>query len=118
MPQRRSPLLAFLLALALVAYPVTMPLAMAYEAPAPHAMASGAMHHAGTHDPARHHHAISTCCAGVCGSCPVVAVTAGVSPRIGTGPQVVTGIRDLPAPFERSALTRLPYAIGPPASLA
>jgi len=120
MPQRRSPLLAFLLAVALVAYPVTMPLAMAHDAGAPMAhgaMAHGRMQHAGAHDPASHHHAISTCCAGVCGSCPVVAITAGVSPRIQTSERVVTRLRDLPVPFERSAPVRLPYAIGPPSHL-
>lgn len=118
MPTRRAPLLACLLALALVAYPATMPFAMASEMPAP--MPAG-MHggadcgHAG--QPASHHHALSSCCAGVCGSCPVLALTAGISPRIRATAPVVAVPLDTPAFLAQFSLRRLPYSIGPPASL-
>ena len=120
MPARRSPLLAFLLALALVAYPATMPVAMASETPTsmPAGMRGGAdCGH--RHGPAghQHHHALSTCCAGVCGSCPVLAINAGLAPRIRTTARVVTVQLDAPAVLQHSALVHLPYAIGPPVSL-
>jgi hypothetical protein len=114
MPTRRSPVLALVLALALVAYPVTMPAVMAGEmvAAGHSGVGHGAMHH-----PSTHHHAIATCCAGVCGSCPVLAVTAGVSPRIRATTRVIAVHNDTPASPAQSDLRRLPYSIGPPASL-
>ena len=121
MTHRRAPLLALVLSLALVAYPATMPIAMAGDTPAPMPTSmrmdgkAAATH---THQPAHHHHALSTCCAGVCGSCPVVSVAAGVPPRIRASNRVVLFQNDLPASPEQSAVRRLPYSIGPPASRA
>ena len=121
MTHRRAPLLSFVLSLALVAYPATMPIAMAGETPVSMPMSmrmdgKGACTH--THQPAHHHHAISTCCAGVCGSCPVISVSAGVSPRIRASNRVVLFQNDLPTSPQQSAARKLPYSIGPPASLA
>jgi hypothetical protein len=121
MTHRRAPLLALVLSLALVAYPATMPIAMAGETPVPvpapmHMAGKGAATH--THHPAHHHHALSACCAGVCGSCPVVSVAAGVSPRIRASSRVVLFQNDLPVSPQQSAARKLPYSIGPPASLA
>ena len=120
MPTRRSPLLAFLLALALVAYPATMPFAMASEIPAPMPVGMHGDADCGhRHGPAghQHHHALSTCCAGVCGSCPVLAINAGLAPRIRATARVLAVQLDAPAALQHAALVHLPYAIGPPASL-
>jgi hypothetical protein len=114
MPTRRSPALAFLLALALVAYPVTMPVVMAGETVAAghSGVGHGAMHH-----PATHHHSIAACCTGVCGSCPVLAITAGITPQVRAATRLISVHIDTPSSLEQSVLRRLPYAIGPPASL-
>jgi len=114
MPTRRSPVLALVLALALVAYPVTMPAVMAGESVAAGHTGVG---HGSMHHPATHHHAIATCCAGVCGSCPILAVTAGVSPRVRATTRVIVVHVDTPESLGQFALPRLPYSIGPPASL-
>jgi len=115
MPQRRSPLLALILTLALVAYPATMPLAMAADVPASMPMSmDGHTPCPHAHQPAHHHHAISTCCAGACGTCPIISVSAGVPPRIGPSARVMVFQNDLPASPEQSAVRRLPYSIGPP----
>jgi len=118
MPNRRAPVLALLLALALVAYPATMPFAMAAEMPASMPMSMHGDGHDGHCEhqqaPAHHQHAISTCCAGVCGSCPVISVSAGVSPRVRAATPVFTFQIDLPASFSQLVLRSLPYSIGPP----
>lgn len=119
MPHRRAPLLALLLALALVAYPVTMPVAMATESPSSMPMpmhGSGACPHG--HQPAPHQHPLSACCAGVCGSCPIIAMSAGVAPRLRASNRAMPFQNDLPAAPEQSAVRRLPYSIGPPARRA
>ena len=121
MPRRRAPLLFLLLALALVAYPVTMPVAMAAEVPVPRQMSMpGDGQCAHQHQPAHHHHALSTCCAGVCGSCPVISVSSGVAPRVPAPAPIFTFQNDLPATPGQLVLRSLPYSIGPPppASLA
>jgi hypothetical protein len=115
MLQRRAPVLALLLAVCLVAYPVTMPLAMAAEMPGsmPMSMAGGGQG-AHPHQPAHQHHGLTTCCAGVCGACPVISIAAGTSPQVRASTAVVTFRQVVPSTTDQSASRRLPYAIGPP----
>jgi len=108
MPARRSPVLALLLALVLVAYPATMPVAMLGQA----AHANGQcedMHH-----PGGHHHSDGSCCVGVCGSCPVLAVQAGPVPGLTAAIPAEAGPTDAPAAPVPVAPRRLPFPIGPP----
>lgn len=116
MPRRRAPALALLLALAIVAYPVTMPLAMAAETATPaHAAMHGGEHCPPSPRPApHHHHALSSCCTGVCGSCPVVAITAGITPRVQAATRFVAGRNAALVVLQLSARLRLPFSIGPP----
>jgi len=119
MPRRRAPLLFLLLALALVAYPVTMPVAMAADLPTRPMSMPGDGQCAHQHQPAHHdHHALSSCCAGVCGSCPVISVSSGLAPRVPAPAPVFRFQNDVPATTGQVVLRSLPYSIGPPASLA
>lgn len=121
MPHRRAPVLALVLALALVAYPVTMPLAMAGMPPASLPMSMPGGQGAGhQHQPGHQHHATNVCCAGMCASCPVVAITAEVTPRVRATTPTRACQHDQPVSTAQSPIRRLPYSIGPPppASLA
>ena len=115
MPPRRSPVLSLLLALALVAYPATMPVAMAGQAAA---AAHGGQRCDTMHHPAGHHHAAAGCCLGVCASCPVLAVRAEPGPGLESAVTLVVHSVETPAPAEPSELHRLPFSIGPPARRA
>ncbi|HTY07102.1 MAG TPA: hypothetical protein VMC86_11325 [Gemmatimonadales bacterium] len=108
MPTRRSPVLAVLLALALLAYPATMPAAMLGQAAHQHGQCEDMQH------PGGHHHSDASCCVGVCGSCPVLAVLA--APVSGLTAAITDAARstDVPAAPTPAASRRLPFPIGPP----
>jgi len=112
MTKHRFSILGPLLAVAFVAYPITMPTAMLGMETAAHSGSGCApMHHAPGHG---HRCGMPPCCNGVCCAAVVCTLTAAPAPALRRAVVLTPPTPALPPAVETSPLKRLPFSIGPP----